>query len=146
VRGRVAQVTRRVPHSFAYFANEWALRAAIVSKSLHRTSFDLQRPLLKVHSHQTRLATPVRRKAASPQVVRKTYRPRKRSPQALKRESIQGRYGTAEAVPSQNMPSQNLIAKEQSERVERETSGSNVCVRTRSSLRDLNGFLDFSQR
>jgi hypothetical protein len=62
-------------HSRTYFANEWALRAAVVSKRFHRTSFDLQRPLLKVHSYQTRIATPVGPKTAPPPLVRLLYQP-----------------------------------------------------------------------
>jgi hypothetical protein len=55
---------RRVPHSFALFANEWVLRSAAVPKLLHGTRFDLQRPLLIVHSHQTTLTARVGAKAA----------------------------------------------------------------------------------
>jgi hypothetical protein len=58
--GRVAQsfaaTTRlRVPHSFAYFANEWALRAPIPYKGLpgNRSISDLHRPLLKVNPNRT---------------------------------------------------------------------------------------------
>ena len=29
-----------VPHSFAYFANEWALRAAVIGERLYRVRFD----------------------------------------------------------------------------------------------------------
>ncbi len=43
----------RVPHSFAFFANEWALRTARVIKLFDRTRFDLQGPLLIVHAHPT---------------------------------------------------------------------------------------------
>ena len=55
---------RRVPHSFALFANEWVMRSARAPKLLHRTSFDLQRPLLIVHPHQTTLTARVGAKAA----------------------------------------------------------------------------------
>src|SRR5271167_890750 len=41
-----------VPHSFALFANEWALRTAPVIKVLYRTAFHFQRPLLIVHPHR----------------------------------------------------------------------------------------------
>ena len=44
--------TMRVPHSFAFFANEWVLDCA---KALDRTALDFQRPLLKVYSHRSRL-------------------------------------------------------------------------------------------
>ena len=78
-----------MPHSFAYFANEWALRAAVVSKRFHRTSFDLQRPLLKVHSYQTRIAAPVRpKKLVHIQWSEKHIGDVKRSSQELERESI----------------------------------------------------------
>jgi len=33
---------RRVPHSFAVFANEWARRTALVIKFLHRTAFNFE--------------------------------------------------------------------------------------------------------
>jgi len=33
----------RVPHSFAFFANEWVLCGAADPKPLDRTSFDFQR-------------------------------------------------------------------------------------------------------
>ena len=44
--------TVRVPHSFAFFANEWVLDCV---KALDRTALDFQRPLLKVYSHRSRL-------------------------------------------------------------------------------------------
>ncbi len=37
-----------MPHSFAHFANEWARRAAPLTKLLHRARLDLAPPLLKV--------------------------------------------------------------------------------------------------
>lgn len=60
---QVPQVTR-VPHSFAYFAKEWALRAAFVIKAFRRTRFDLQSPLLKVDPDQTSLTMKIRAEAA----------------------------------------------------------------------------------
>ena len=33
----------RVPHSFAGFANEWAVRAALLVKLLYRTAFNFHR-------------------------------------------------------------------------------------------------------
>jgi hypothetical protein len=53
-----------VPYSFALFANEWVLRSARAAKFLHGTSFDLQQPLLIVHSHQTTLTARVEAEAA----------------------------------------------------------------------------------
>src|ERR1700723_3695280 len=61
---RVPQVTLGVPHSFAYFANEWARRAAPLTKLLHRTRFDPARPLVKANPDQPALSVTVGAEAA----------------------------------------------------------------------------------
>jgi hypothetical protein len=62
-----------VPHSFAFFANEWVTGPSRASKLLGRTRFDLQRPLLKVHSDRTWFAIEVDSKAAPLPLVRRLY-------------------------------------------------------------------------
>src|SRR5271170_3482636 len=71
----LAAYSCRVPRSFAHFANEWVLLGAADPKLLHRTSFDLQRPLLVVHSHETTLAAPVSVKAAPLPLVGLDHQP-----------------------------------------------------------------------
>src|SRR5260370_24064202 len=66
-RGRVPLRKSRVPHSFAFFANEWAIapnRLLILAEDLDRTASNLQWPLLKSHPHRPGLAVLVRSKAA----------------------------------------------------------------------------------
>jgi hypothetical protein len=66
------QIHSRVPHSFAFFANEWAsankgeAHTVPVTKLRDRTSLDLDWPLLKFHPHQSSLLVlvKVRTKAA----------------------------------------------------------------------------------
>ena len=58
-KGRVAQ-TMRVPHSFAHFANEWALDCG---KALDQTTLNFQR-LQKLHPHWSQLSITMRSKAA----------------------------------------------------------------------------------
>jgi hypothetical protein len=54
----------RVPHSFAFFADEWVPRTASIGKLSNRAALNVERPFLIVHSHQTTLAAPVSAKAA----------------------------------------------------------------------------------
>jgi hypothetical protein len=49
-----------VPHSFAHFTNEWALRAALLAKRFHGTRLDLDWPFLIIDTHQTSLAKKIR--------------------------------------------------------------------------------------
>src|ERR1039457_2508753 len=51
----------RVPHSFAHFANEWALDCR---KTLDRTAPDFQRPFLKLHPHRSCLSITIRPETA----------------------------------------------------------------------------------
>src|SRR6266496_2650093 len=58
---------RPVPHSFAHFANEWALDFA---KTLDRTTLDFQRPLLKLHPHRPRLSITISSETAPHPLLR----------------------------------------------------------------------------
>src|ERR1019366_4210932 len=51
----------RVPHSFAHFANEWALDCR---KTLDRTTPGFQRPFLKLHPHRSCLSITIRPETA----------------------------------------------------------------------------------
>src|SRR5208282_5605915 len=64
---RVGQSLGRVPHSFAYCANEWALACG---KTLDRTTLDFQRPLLKFHAHQSGLPVEIGAETAPPPLLR----------------------------------------------------------------------------
>jgi hypothetical protein len=50
--GHVNEERSRVPHSFAHFANEWALD---LGKTLDGTTLDFRWPLLGLHAHRSRL-------------------------------------------------------------------------------------------
>jgi len=58
-----------VPHSFAFFANEWVsankrdARTRPLTKPLDRTGLDPHRPLLKFHPYQSGLSEKIRRVA-----------------------------------------------------------------------------------
>jgi hypothetical protein len=45
-------LSRRVPHSFASFANEWVIEPSPIPKVFDRTTLGLQRPILKVYPHR----------------------------------------------------------------------------------------------
>src|ERR1039458_2378751 len=51
----------RVPHSFAFFANEWALDCR---KTLDRTATDFQHAFLKLHPHRSCLSITIRPETA----------------------------------------------------------------------------------
>jgi hypothetical protein len=68
-------VKGRVPHSFAYFANEWARRAALLTKFLYWTRFYLDRPLLKVNADRSMLAVVIGAETAPPPLLRLLHQP-----------------------------------------------------------------------
>jgi hypothetical protein len=60
----------RVPHSFAFFANEWVTEPSPIPKPVERAMFDLQGPFLKVYPHRTRFSVEIRPKADPPPLLR----------------------------------------------------------------------------
>ena len=61
---------RRVPHSFAYFANEWESVTLRLTPPHRTPPLDLQRPLLKIHSHQARFPVKVGAETAPSPLLR----------------------------------------------------------------------------
>ena len=68
-----------MPHSFAFFADEWAsanedgARSLPLTKRHNRAAPDLQRPLLKFHTYWAGLSEKVRTKAAPFPLFRAFY-------------------------------------------------------------------------
>ena len=54
----------RVPHSFAFFADEWVRVDSTTSKLLRRAPLDFRRPLLKVYPHESSFPKKICPKAA----------------------------------------------------------------------------------
>jgi len=67
---------RRMPHSFAFFANEWAAASegegcvVLLAKRRDYVNLDLQRPLLEFHPYQSSLPVKIRTKAATRPLLR----------------------------------------------------------------------------